>query len=259
MSSIFIPTKFDNKLCDFKKIKENIQIGFENLKCTQQNCNETATIYIKDSIDNPAILYWKDHSYKVRDSENELSLNRLLSNQISNLNYLERLLIVLQYEMEYLESILFKFDQQESKSYKEKIKNEKDNITNDLNKMAVMSETIICNKKGDEKSVDLTNLHRFKDYSKHWVRTVFEILKLIYEINLKLKVESEVNMILNLNEELSQSENEKNNKYILIPDETYGEEIDLWKVPTQRLDNFKNWFNILQSVTKNAIANQKVV
>ena len=51
------PIKFDNKPCDFKKIKENIQIGFENLKCTQPNCNKTAKIYTMDSDDNPARLY----------------------------------------------------------------------------------------------------------------------------------------------------------------------------------------------------------
>ena len=80
---------------------------------------------------------------------------------------MERLLIVLQYEMEYLERILNKFIQQESKSYKEKIKNEKDNITNELKEMAVRSEKIICNIKGNEKPVDFNNLHSLNNYSKN--------------------------------------------------------------------------------------------
>ena len=57
LGAIVYTSKIDNKLCNFKKIIENIQIGFKNMKCTQPKCNKKATIYVKYDDDTPTVLY----------------------------------------------------------------------------------------------------------------------------------------------------------------------------------------------------------
>ena len=57
LDAIVYTAKIDNKLCNIKEIIENIETGFGNLKCTQDNCGETATMCLKFNKDTPAELY----------------------------------------------------------------------------------------------------------------------------------------------------------------------------------------------------------
>ena len=155
------------------------------------------------------------------------SFEDLLFNEKLILNYLEKLLIVVQEQMGYMESDNFKLDQMEYSLDKEDIHIEFKSLTNKLNVMTEMSETIIYNKKGDEKVVDIGYLHRFKDFSEDCVQAVVRLLNLCNEINLKPKVESKVKTILNLNKTLSKNENKNINIIDSVPNEIYGQEIEL--------------------------------
>ena len=97
LDSIIYTAEIDNKLSKLKKVITNIQTGFKNLICTQDSCIEKATFYFQIDKDTPAKIYWDNHSNEIDPLRNKLSrLDKKLNKQILNLNYLERLLILVQ-------------------------------------------------------------------------------------------------------------------------------------------------------------------
>ena len=101
--AIVYRAKIDNKFCDIKKVILNLENGFSQLKCTQSGCSEKAIICHKLSNDIPAKLYCEEHSNLVVPlSEGLHYFDRELKDDWKILTYIERLLVVVQEQMECL-------------------------------------------------------------------------------------------------------------------------------------------------------------
>ena len=97
--------KIDNKLCDVKMIISSIKKGFNNLVCTQVGCIHKAVMIHKISIDAPAELYWKEHLNLVDIINEDLyDIDAELRKDILILESLEKLLVVVQEQIEYLKT-----------------------------------------------------------------------------------------------------------------------------------------------------------
>ena len=93
-----------NNLWDIKEIIKNIQIGFDKLICTQSHWGKKAIMCLKYNDDSQAELYWDIHSTSVYlASEGKIELKSELNEDIFILESLEKLLIILQEQMKYLE------------------------------------------------------------------------------------------------------------------------------------------------------------
>ena len=102
LDAIVYRAKIDNKLCDVKTIISRIEYGFDQLKCSQSDCFEKAIMCHKWSNDNPAKLYCDEHSISADQlSEGVYYLDAELRKDKSILISLERLIVVVQEQMEY--------------------------------------------------------------------------------------------------------------------------------------------------------------
>ena len=260
LDAIVYTAKIDNKLCNIKEIIENIETAFGTLKCTQDNCSETATMCLKFGKDTPAELYWKIHSYEVDPlRKKQYNFDEKLSKQKFILNYLEKLLIVVQEQMGYLNSDNVNLDRIAYNMVKSDINSLYQNLTIMLDDMTQKSKIIAKNEPEVEKPISYESLSSIKVDSKNWVKTVLQLLSLVFEINLRPKVETKVKAILKWSKDWGKSEKAKVGSVDLIPEEVYGQEIELCKIPTQSLKNVKDLEIKVQNMARNTTANQKVI
>ena len=144
LDAIVYRAKIDNKLCDVKMILLSVEYGFSQLLCTQSACSEKAKMWHKHSNDIPAELYCEEHLHLVDpSSEGQQYLNSELNKDRSALKSLERLLVVVQEQMEYLISENANKDMVTYRKIKKKLEEEYGDLKNTLKDMTVKAKQII--------------------------------------------------------------------------------------------------------------------
>ena len=95
--------------------------------------------------------------------------------------------------------------------------------------------------------------------SEKWVQIILDLLRLIFEANISIEVDIKLKTLLNWSAKVDQHEEEtKLNSAFLVPDNIYGKELDLCKIPTQNLSKIEDLEKRVQNLAKTAIAYQKV-
>ena len=172
---------------------------------------------------------------------------------------MEKLLIVVQEQVEYILSENANIDQIAYSLAKDDIDSMHRSLTIMLNDMTQKSEIIAKYEPEVEKPINYESLSSIKVDSKNWVKTVLQLLSLVFEINLRPKVESKVKAILKWSKEWRQSENAKVGSIDSIPDDVYGQEIELCKTPTQSLKTIEDSKNKMISIVRTFTANLKII
>ena len=143
LDAIVYRAKIDSKLCDVKMITSSVEYGFNQLKCTQSCCSEKAIMCYKRSNDIPAELYWEKHSNLVDPLREGLhDFDAELRKDKSILKSLERLLVIVQEQMEYLESGNANKDMIAYCDIKTKLDEEYRNLKNTLRIMTVKAKQV---------------------------------------------------------------------------------------------------------------------
>ena len=136
--------KIDNNLWDVKMILSSVEYGFNQLMCNQSDCSEKAIMWYKHKNDTPAELYCEEHSNLIDpSSEGQHYFDGELKKDRKTLKSLERLLVVVQEQMEYLVSENANKDMVAYSSIKEKLEEEYGDLKNTLNDMTVKAKQII--------------------------------------------------------------------------------------------------------------------
>ena len=139
--------KIDNKLCDVKMILSNVKYGFNQLMCTQSDCSKKAIMWYKRKNDTPAELYCEEHSDLIGpSSEGQHYFDSELKKDRKTLKSLERLLVVVQEQMEYLKSENTNKETAAYSNIKEKLEEEYEDLKNTLNDMTVKAKQITTKK-----------------------------------------------------------------------------------------------------------------
>ena len=153
LDAIFYRAKIDNKFCNVKTIISNVKDGFSQLKCTQSGCSEKVAMWHKLSNDIPAKLYCEEHSNLVAlQSESRHYFDNELKDNWRILTYIERLLVVVQEQMECLISENANNDTTEYREIKANIDEGYWNLKNILRDMTVKAEKIIAKEAKTDKT-----------------------------------------------------------------------------------------------------------
>ena len=84
-------------------------------------------------------------------------------------------------------------------------------------------------------------------------------MRLIFEAIIKPEIDEKLKAILNWSAGIEQyREESKSSSNFLVPDQIYGKEFELCKIPTQTLKKMKELEKRIQNLAKAAIAYQKV-
>ena len=95
--------------------------------------------------------------------------------------------------------------------------------------------------------------------SDKWIQIILGLLRLMFEANMKSEIESRLKAILNWSAGIEiYKEEYKSSSVYSIPDEIYGKEFELCKIPTQTLKKVKDLQKRVQTLAKAAIDYQKV-
>ena len=95
--------------------------------------------------------------------------------------------------------------------------------------------------------------------SEKWIQSILGLLRLMFEANMKSEIDSKLKAILNWSEGIDQyGEESKSRSVYSVPDEIYGKEFELWKIPTQTLKKVKDLQKRIHKLARTAIAYQKV-
>ena len=261
LDAIVYRAKIDNKFCDVKKVILNLENGFSQLKCTQSGCSEKAVMWHKLSNDIPAKLYCEKHSNLiVPQSESQHYFDRELKDDWKILTYIERLLVVVQEQMECLKNENANNDTTEYREIKANIDEGCWNLKNILSDMTVKAEKIIAKEAKTDKTPQYELLSFVKSDSQKWIQSIFGVLRLIFEVNMKAEIEAKLKTILNWSSGIEQyNEESKSSSVYSIPNEIYGNEFELCKIPTQTLNKMKELEKRVQTLAKAAIAYKKVI
>ena len=237
LDAIVYRAKIDNKLCDVKMILSSVEYGFNQLMCTQSDCSENAIMWHKRINDTPAELYCEEHSNLVDpSSEGQHYFDSELKKDRSALKFLERLLVVVQEQMEYLISEIANKDMIAYSNIKEKFEEEYGDLKNTLNDMTVKAKQITTKKTETSKAPKYEPLSFVMSDSDKWIKSILRLLRLIFEANMKSEIESKLKSILNWSAGIDQYKEESKSRSVYsVPDEIYGKEFELWKIPTQTL------------------------
>ena len=260
LDAIVYRAKIDNKLCDVKMILSSVEYGFNQLMCTQSDCSEKAIMWHKRSNDTPAELYCEEHSNLVDpSSEGQHDFDAELRKDKSALKSLERLLVVIQEQMEYLISENANKDMFAYSNIKEKLEEEYGDLKNTLNDMIVKAKQITTMKTKTSKAPKYEPLSFVMPDSDKWIKSILGVLRLTFEANMKPEIESKLKAILNWSAGIDQYKEEyKSSSFYSVPDEIYGKELELCKIPTQTLKKVKDLQKRVQTLAKAAITYQKV-
>ena len=143
LNATVYPLEIKNELWNFKTIISSIEYGFESLVWTQSDCSKKAIMFHKCSNDAPAELYCEQHLYLVDlYKEGEKNLDNELKNSKSMLNYLKKLLIVVQGQMEFLKIENSNKDMNAYNKIKERLEEENESLKNTLENMTEKAKHI---------------------------------------------------------------------------------------------------------------------
>ena len=260
LDAVVYHAKIDNKLWDVKMIISSVEYGFSQLICSQSDCPEKAIMWHKRSNDTPAVLYCEEHSNLVDPlSENQHYFDGELKKDKKTLNSLERLLVVVQEQMEYLISENANKDMVAYNNITEKLEEEYEDLKNTFNDMTVKAKQITTNKTKASKAPKYEPLSFVMPDAEKWIQNILLILRLIFEANMKSEIDSKLKAILNWSAGIDQyKEESKSSSVYSIPDEIYGQEFELCKIPTQTLKKVKDLQRRVHKLARAAIAHQKV-
>ena len=260
LDAVVYRAKIDNKLCNVKVIQSSVEYGFSQLLCSQPDCSEKAIMWHKRSNDTPAELYCEEHSNLVDpSSEGQHDFDAELRKDRSALKSLERLLVVVQEQMEYLISENFNKDMVAYSNIKEKLEEEYGDLKNTLNDMTVKAKQITTKKTETSKALKYEPLSFVIPDSDKWIQSIAGLLRLMFEASMKSEIDSKLKAILNWSAGIKQyKEESKSSLFYSVPDEIYGKEFELCKIPTQTLKKVKDLEKRVQTLAKTAIAYQKV-
>ena len=260
LDAIVYRAKIDNKLWDVKMILSNVEYGFNQLLCTQSDCSEKAIMWLKRSKDTLAELYCEEHSNLVDpSSEGQHDFDGELIKDRSALKSLERLLVVVQEQMEYLISENVNKDIVAYSNIKEKLEEEYEDLKNTLNDMSVKAKQITTMKTKISQASKYELLSFVMPNSDKWIKSIIGLLKLMFEANMKSEIDSKLKAILNWSVGIDQyREESKSSSVYSVPDEVYGKEFELCKIPTQTLKKIKDLQKRVHKLARAAIAYQKV-
>ena len=241
LDAVVYSAKINNKLWDVKMILSSVEYGFNQLICTQSDCSEKAIMWHKHSIDTPAKLYCEEHSNFVDpSSEGQHYFDGELKKDRKALKSLERLLIVIQEQMEYLMSENSNKDMIAYSNINEKFEEEYEDLKNTLNDMTVKAKQITTNKTKTSCTPKYEPLSFVMPYSEKWIQSILGLLRLMFEANMKYETDLKLKAILNWSAGIDQyKEESKSSSVYSVPDEIYGKEFELCKIPTQTLK--KKW------------------
>ena len=118
---------------------------------------------------------------------------------------------------------------------KEKLEEEYGDLKNTLNDMTVKAKQITAKKKRS-KAPKYEPLSFVMPDSNKWIQSILGLLRLMLEANMKSEIDSKLKAILNWSAGIDQYKEEtKSSSVYSIPDEIYGKEFELCKIPTQTL------------------------
>ena len=144
-------------------------------------------------------------------------------------------------------------------SIKERLLEEYENLKNTLNDMSVKAKQIATEEIKTIWTLRYEPLSFVKLDSESWVKSIHEIFRLIFEVNLKLEIDEKLKTILNWSARIDQWEEEvKSNLIYSVPEEIYGKEFELCKIPTQTLKKVKELEKKVQTLAKTVIDYQNV-
>ena len=260
LDAVVYRAKIDNKLCNVKMIISSVKYGFGQLKCIRSGCSEKAIMCHKRNNDIPADLYWEKHSNLVDPLSEDLHyFDAELKNDLSILKSLEKLLVVLQEQMEYLISENDNKDMSEYSSIKEKLDEEYGVLKNTLNDMTVKAKQIVEKEAKTDRARQYEPLSFVKSDSEKWIQSILRVFRLVFEANMKPEIEVKLKAILNWSAGIEQYKEEfKSSSIYSIPDDIYGKEFKLCKIPIQTLKKLKELEKRVQNLAKAAISYQKV-
>ena len=252
--------KIDNKLCDVKMIISSIKKGFNNLVCTQVGCIHKAVMWHKLSNDTPAELYWEKHSNLVDphiEGQNDFDAER--RKDISILESLERLLVVVQEQMEFLKDDNLKKDKIAYSSIKDMLYEKFNYLKYTLKEMSMKAQQIVTEEIKAKIKPRYEPLTFVKKDSEIWMKSIQEILRMIFEVYLKVEIDEKLKVILNWSAGINQFEEEnKSSLDYSVPKEIYGKEFELCKIPTQTMKKVKELEKKVHILAKIVIDYQNV-
>ena len=235
LDGIVYNVEITNKLWDVKELANNIQIGFNNLLCTQYHWNRRAIMYSKYNDDSQAEFYWDIHSKSVLlPSEQKIDLENELKEDISILESLEKLLIILQEQMKFLEIEKENIDKITYSEIKCQIDGEYEDLLSILNSMINKAKQVIMSEKKTVMIKRYQSVSFVKQLTDKWVESIYKILKLIFEVNMKSEIELKLKMILNWSGIFNKYEEEtKQSQVFPVQNSIYGKKFSLWRIPIQ--------------------------
>ena len=174
------------------------------------------------------------------------------------LRSLERLLIVLQEQMEYLKNSDTDKDMDTQKLIKDEYDKEFYILKNSLLDLTVKAKKIIVAEEKGEKTSKYESLSFVKQDCEKCKKSILQILRFIYEINMKTEIDAKLNTILNWSEGIDQIDEEnKSNFNNTVPKEIYGKKVKLCKIPIQTLNKVKELEERVHKLAKAAIIYKK--
>ena len=263
----------DNKLCDVKIIMLTLENGFSQLRWSQHFWDEKAAMCIKSNNDAQAELLSCIESTLSGNNTEEYHFNEAglfkerevlylfseLSNNKSMLNSLEKQLVIVQEQMEYIKWEDVRNDFTNYQKAKSKIDKEYNNLKSTLKEMTVKSQQILTKEEKADKTLRFESFSFVKLDSERWMEKIDEILKLIFEIDMTLEIKAKINTIKNWSKGISQYEEEEKYNFIdFIPDDIYGKKYELCKIPTQNLNNVKELQNKIKNMAEANLVYQNV-
>ena len=98
-----------------------------------------------------------------------------------------------------------------------------------------------------------------KKDSEIWMKSIQEILRMMFEINLKAEINAKLKAILNWSAGINHYEEEaKSHLDYSVPDKIYGKEFKFCKIPIQTLKKIKELEKKVQILAKTVIDYQNV-
>ena len=242
LNAIVYHAKINNQLCNIQEIIANVEYGFSQLKCSNHGWSESKVVKILKIDNDSSTKFYCINHLKEADSSSEgyHDVDIELKNIKQALNSLEKLLIVLQDQMEYLKSEDSNKDTKAYNRIKDQLDDEYSNLINSLNSITTKSKQIVVKGTKTSKISNYDNLCNIKSESENWISNILRIFQIIFEVNLKSEIESKLQSLLGWSRENREFEEEtKFSSDFSSPNEIYGKDFELCKIPTQHLQKIK--------------------
>ena len=209
---------------------------FIELKITVEN---KAISCLKQNESISTDFFCKEHSYFVNtDCEGYHDLNSELTTNKSTLKSLERLLVVVEEQMEYLRSKEVDKDTATYNQVKGQLDKKYKDLTSVLKETSINGQRIVINQekfdnnlKYDCLSFVFTNWEKWKNY-------IMDIFRIIFEVNMKSEIEAKLQTLLLWSREVyvDEEDEKEQEKYTIldsVSSKIYGKTFKLCKIPIQ--------------------------